>query len=102
MRAVGRNASTEQLADAVSDLATGASNATGTFTLDPGATVTAVSDGVARLCTANTRVFPVPRSAAAAASGWWVSSVEKGGFSISHPAAAAGCTFDYLIQRAES
>jgi hypothetical protein len=102
VRAVGRNASSGQLADAVNDLATGASNATGTFTLVPGATVTPVSDGAARLCTPNTRVFLVPRTAAAAASGWWVSAVERGGFSISHPAAAAGCIFDYLIQRSEA
>ncbi|TXN43590.1 hypothetical protein [Methylobacterium sp. WL7] len=77
-------------------MAAGATNARGTLTLTPGATVTVVQD---QLSAQGIAVFLSPLTANAAASGWWHSGSDAGQFTISHPAAAAGCIFDYLIQR---
>lgn len=81
---------------AVRQMAAGATNARGTLTLAPGATVTVVDD---ELSADGIAVFLSPRTANAAAAGAWHSASAKGQFTISHPAAAAGCIFDYLIQR---
>lgn len=92
-----RSAQTPELADAVKNLAEGGSNAGGTVTLVPGATQTHVTN---TLCTAAARVLLSPRSAAAVSSGAYVAAngAVRGGFTITHPAAAAGCVFDYELR----
>lgn len=85
--------------DAIKDLATGGTNSAGSFTLDAGATTTTVTD---ENCTTNSVIHVSPRSSAAAASGWWIASTQKGSFTVGHPSAAAGCLFDYEVRRYEA
>jgi hypothetical protein len=54
------------------------------------------------LCTAASVIHVSPRSAAAAGSGWWIASTQNGSFTVGHPSAASGCTFDYEIRRYEA
>lgn len=83
--------------DAVNDLATGGTNASGDVTLAPGATTTEVSNP---LCTANTMVTLSPRSATAAAAQVWVQSTAKGTFTLGHDSsAAADRAFHYELRR---
>ena len=94
----GPNETGPRVAQAVRQLAIGGTNACGTLTLAAGATVTVV-DNV--LAADDVRVFLSARSAAAAAalSGVWHSGSGAQQFTLSHPAAAPGCVFDYEIRR---
>jgi hypothetical protein len=99
VRIPGPNEPLNRQNDAIRDLATGGTNASNSFTLVVGATATPVQDD---LCTAASMIVLSPRTAAAAASGAWISGTQNGSFIVGHPAAAAGCLFDYEIRRREA
>lgn len=97
MRVPGRNEALDRHNDAIRDLATGGTNASGDLTLAPNATSTVVSDD---LCTDNTMVTLSPRTANAAAARWWIQSTAKGSFTVGHDAAAStDRTFHYELRR---
>lgn len=88
-----------QAINAVRDLATGGTNASGTVTLATGATVTVVTNQV---CTPAAMVTLSPRTpnAAAALPTTYVSATAKGQFTITHAnAATTDRIFDYEIRR---
>jgi hypothetical protein len=88
-----------QAINAVRDLASGGTNASGTLTLAADATVTVVSNEV---CTSAAMVTLSPRTpdAAAAIPTTYVSATAKGQFTITHASAATtDRTFDYEIRR---
>jgi hypothetical protein len=83
--------------DAVRDLATGGTNASGDVTLAANATTTPVQD---KLCTDDTMVVLSPRSATAAAAHVWVASTAKGTFTLGHDSSAAtDRAFHYELRR---
>lgn len=87
--------STPKVAQAARALAGGHTNSGGSFTLVVGATSTVVNSDA---CGPGSLVHFSPTSAAAAAAGAWKSTAAIGSFTISHPAAAAGCTFDFEVR----
>jgi hypothetical protein len=92
----GPNETGPRVAQAVRQIAAGGTNARNTLTLVAGQTSTVVADDLAA---EGATVFLCPRTAAAAAAGAWLSAMGAEQFTLSHPAAAAGCTFDYEIRR---
>jgi hypothetical protein len=94
MNTVSLNADTRQLAQAVRELVAGGTNAAGSFTLAVGATSTPVKD---TLATPGCWILISPTSANAAAAKAFVSAKASGTFTVTHAAAAAGSTFDYLL-----
>lgn len=95
MRVPALNADGREIAQAVRELATGATNAASSLTLAVSTTTTVVKDDLA---VPGAWVFISPRSANAAASGAYVSSVVRGQFTVTHPSATTtDRAFDYLI-----
>ncbi|MDP4005064.1 hypothetical protein [Methylobacterium sp. NEAU K] len=83
--------------DAIRDLATGGTNASGDVTLVANATSTPVTD---KLCTTDTMVVLSPRSASAAAAPVFVRSTGNGTFTLGHDASAAtDRAFHYELRR---
>lgn len=94
MNVPGLSGTLRDAIQAIRELAVGASNATGSGALTAGATTTTVADqNAAPGCT----VLLTSTSAGARAARMWVSAKARGSFAITHDAAAAGSTFDYLI-----
>lgn len=95
MRVPALNADGREIAQAVRELATGGTNAAGTFTLAASATTTVVKDDLA---TPGCRVLFSPLSANAATAGAFHSSTASGSFTITHTSSTAtDRAFDYLI-----
>jgi hypothetical protein len=87
--------STPKVAQAARALAAGHTNSGGSFVLALGATSTVINSDA---CGPDSLVHFSPTSEAAAAAGAWKSATAIGSFTIAHPAAAAGCTFDYEVR----
>lgn len=84
---------------AIQQLASGRSNAVGSFTLQTGAGSTTVADGN---CASGSVVLPIPTTANAAAEvgngTMYLSAVSNGSFTFTHAnSATTGRTFKYVI-----
>lgn len=83
-----------RIVQAIIQLVLGRGDFNGQFTLTPGATTTAVSFVN---CSKGCMVDWTPRTAAAASvqASMWVSSLNQGGFVLTHAAAPSGAIFDF-------
>jgi len=88
--------SLDRIIKAVRELASGRSNATGSFTLavSPATTTTVTAPN----CGAKSWIGLMPMDANAQAAGAYVSTVSAGSFVVTHSASASTRSFRYAIQ----